>query len=120
MSTGTKEITNTEDTIDSRDIIDRIEYLEGLKSEADEDEKAELATLKDLEKQAGTSEWSYGVVLIRESYFKDYAVELAEDLGAIGSDTQWPATHIDWNAAADELLIDYSAIDFDGVTYYFR
>ncbi|KKK55784.1 hypothetical protein LCGC14_3071100, partial [marine sediment metagenome] len=48
------------------------------------------------------------------------STSLAEDIGAIAKDTSWPATSIDWEAAANELLIDYSSVDFDGVTYYFR
>ena len=116
----TQEISNSSDTIDSRDINDRIEYLDSLEDEIDEDEKGELKTLKDLVEQAGTSEWDDGVTLIRESYFEDYAQELAEDIGAIDSNAQWPLSHIDWEAAAKELLVDYRSIEFDGITYYFR
>lgn len=117
----TQEITNTEDVIDSRHITERIEYLEGLEDdEIDDDEKDELKALKGLEEEAGTSEWGYGVTLIKESYFRDYAEELAEDIGAISGDMQWPLNHIDWESAANELLIDYSAVEFDGITYYFR
>ena len=32
----------------------------------------------------------------------------------------WPNTCIDWDQAAGELKMDYSAVDFDGVTYWIR
>lgn len=56
--------------------------------------------------------------LIRDSYFRDYAEELAEDIGAIPENRSWPMFNIDWDAAAKELQMDYSAVDFDGVTYW--
>lgn len=58
--------------------------------------------------------------MISEDDFEDYARELAEDIGAISRDTQWPATCIDWEYAAHELKMDYSEVEVDGVTYYFR
>jgi hypothetical protein len=79
--------------------------------------------LSDLEGNGGDEEWRgswYPVTLIRESYFREYAEELAEDIGAVVSDAKWPNNHIDWDAAADELLTDYSAVLFDGVEYYYR
>lgn len=33
---------------------------------------------------------------------------------------RWPYTCIDWEHAAKELRYDYSAADFDGVTYWIR
>ena len=120
METRTKEITNSEDIIDSRDIEERIHYLETLEDEMNESDKAELETLKGLREEYNGSDWEDGVALVRDSYFKDYAIELAEDTGAIGTNYQWPLNHIDWEAAAQELLIDYTQLDFDGVTYYAR
>lgn len=116
---ATKEITNFEDIIDSRDIIARIEYLEGTE---DEDEASELAALNKLSEQAEgyAADWQYGETLIRDSYFKEYAQELAKDIGAIDRNASWPNTCIDWEQAARELQMDYTAVDFDGVTYWVR
>lgn len=114
------EITNSRDTIDSRDIQERIDYLESLEEERGEDEQGELDSLLNLKEEANTSEWDHGVSFISEDYFEDYARQFAEDIGAISRDTQWPATHIDWDSAANEFQIDYTAVDFDGVTYYYR
>lgn len=120
-------ITNDRDVIDSREVIERITDLENLADSdgvyvLDEDETAELAALRALaaEGEASAGDWRHGAGLIRESYFEDYARELAEDIGAIQKDGDWPTNRIDWEAAADDLKIDYSTVDFDGVTYYVR
>lgn len=58
--------------------------------------------------------------LISEDYFEDYARQTAESIGAIEDDTQWPCNCIDWERAADELRVDYTAVEYDGDTYYYR
>ena len=117
---ATKPITNTEDTIDTRDILERINWLEPQEPELYEDETKELTTLKNLIEQLDEEELEYDVQLIRDSYFIVYAQELAEDIGAINRDAQWPLEYIDWGAAADALKMDYSTVDFDGVEYWVR
>lgn len=64
--------------------------------------------------------WNHGVALIRDSYFRTYAEELAEDIGAIPANAAWPCTCIDWAKAARELQQDYTEVDFDGVSYWVR
>ena len=122
------EITNYDDIIDSHNVIARIDDLETErkdatdKSEFDEsDEGQELTALKKLTKQGEDfSDWKYGITLIRDSYFEQYAQELAEDIGAIQPNLSWPYTCIDWKLAARDLQFDYSALEFDGVTYWAR
>lgn len=58
--------------------------------------------------------------LIHETYFEDYARELADDCGMLDKDAGWPANHIDWDAAADELKQDYTTVEYDGATYFLR
>ncbi len=115
----TKDISNSDDVIDSRDVIARIKYLEGTE---DEDEQAELKLLEELQEQAEgyVDDWKHGATLIRASYFEEYAQQLAEDIGAIDKAASWPNTCIDWERAAKELQMDYMAIEFDGVTYWVR
>ena len=66
------------------------------------------------------ADWQYGEQLIRDSYFKDYAMELAEDIGAVDANASWPNTCIDWDQAARELQMDYTSVEFAGVTYWIR
>ena len=91
-------------------------------AEWDADDGKELAILKALADEASgyAADWQHGETLIRDSYFKDYAQELADDIGAIDNNASWPLTCIDWDQAARELRMDYSAVDFDGVTYWIR
>lgn len=128
-----------DDYLDVRDIIARIEYLRALPDEdepedgdetpsMDDEEKQELAELLalmvDLEGMGGDEQWEgtwYPLTLIRDSYFEDYARELADDLyGNEMSDSHWPFTCIDWESAARELRMDYSPVEFRDVTYWTR
>jgi hypothetical protein len=119
-----QEISNSDDVIDSRDVIARIEELEDMVHDesATEDDQAELAILQALAKEGGqyAPDWEHGETLIRDSYFIEYAQELADDIGAISRDATWPNNFIDWEAAADALKQDYTSIDFDGVSYWIR
>lgn len=124
MFDGTERVANDEDIIDSRDVIARIEYLRDCQEERDEplypEEEAELTTLEALasEGESATPDWTYGATLIRDSYFITYASILAEDIGAFNKAAGWPLNCIDWDKAAEELQVDYTPIDFDGVTYW--
>lgn len=126
-----KEISNTDDLIDSRDVIDRINELkEQLEdhdsySEFDHDEIAEeLKTLVELAEQGeGSADWSYGETLINDDYFETYARDLAEDLGYMSGSIDanaWPYNCIDWEQAARDLQHDYMSLDFNGATYWIR
>jgi hypothetical protein len=57
--------------------------------------------------------------MIAESYFKEYAQELADDLGLIDA-AVWPLTCIDWEHAAKELRYDYTGVTYDGTDYLIR
>ena len=116
-----------QDIINSRDVDSRIEELEAerdallgaLDEWGDGEELAALVAFRD-EAEGYCGDWRYGETLIRDSYFQDYAQELADDIGALGKDTRWPYTCIDWDQAARELQMDYSSAELDGVTYWFR
>ena len=148
----TTNVDKYQDIIDSRDVIERIEELEAERAEheaatgpfrptdlgdgttaaeraADFDawkteEGVELDTLRALAAEAGgyAADWRYGEVLIRDSYFQEYAQELAEDCGMLSdaAAATWPNRCIDWDQAARELQMDYTAVEFDGVTYWIR
>lgn len=93
----------------------------------DDDETEELETLEGLLDElsgcGGDEQWDgswYPVTLIRDSYFRDYAQELAEECGFIPEGLRWPCTCIDWEQAAHEMRMDYSSVEYDGVTYWYR
>lgn len=117
-----------EDVFDSRDVIARIEELETeiadaaeMEEEPDADAAEELVALIALRDEAsGSPDWRYGETLIADSYFEEYAQQMAEDIGAIDRNASWPLTHIDWTAAADALKQDYMSVEFDGVEYWIR
>lgn len=86
----------------------------------DDDDVRELVELLEFKEAAEpcTSEWKYGATFIRDSYFREYAEQLAEDIGAINSDAGWPNNCIDWEQAANDLLADYSTFTVGGCTYH--
>jgi hypothetical protein len=128
----TTEISNNDDIIDVRDIIARVEELEDVITEGQsdrdvDDEVAELRPLEELLRDlcgnGGDEQWRgdwYPVTLIRDDYFETYAQELAEDIGAVPADYTWPTSCIDWEAAARDLRMDYTSVEFNGVTYWTR
>ncbi len=117
----TKTISNYDDVIDSREIIARIDELEGMGDDIDEDDKAELARLKALAEEAESSpDWRFGETLIRDSYFTEYAQELAEDCCNMPKEQKWPLYCIDWEQAANDLKMDYMEVEFGDITYWIR
>ena len=119
----TREISNYDDVIDSRDVIERLAELDALAhDEITVEERAEMDMLRALahDGEQASGDWQYGTTLIRDSYFVKYAQESAEDIGAIDDDARWPHTSIDWDDAARDLRMDYTSIEFNGVTYWVR
>lgn len=143
------DISNFDDVIDSRDVIARIGELESELADAHEaeaggadvacefeawlariadtdghecqDAAVELQILRALESEAGgCSDWEHGEALIRDSYFEEYARQLADDCGMVPDNLTWPCDCIDWERAARELQMDYTSVSFDGVDYWIR
>jgi hypothetical protein len=123
----------TADIIDIRDIIEQIEVLTDqlTKYSAEASDYHELAKehatlvgiMSELAGNGGDEQWQgdwYPLTLIRESYFRDYAQELAEDIGAVNAQATWPNNCIDWDQAARELQMDYTSVTIDGMTYFYR
>lgn len=124
------ELDLNDDIIDVRDIIARVEELEAEMPDNDNDvrnwvnldEYTKLTEiLDDLKGEGGDEQWRgdwYPITLICESHFTDYAEQLVcecYDLGKLPS-----FVHIDWEATAREVKTDYSEVDIDGITYFFR
>jgi hypothetical protein len=89
----------------------------------DEELEALESLLDDCKGKGGDEQWEgdwYPVTLIRESHFEDYAQQLAEDIGAIDDSATWPNNCIDWERAARELRMDYTEVEFKGVSFLTR
>lgn len=91
------------------------------------DDAAEFLTLQsllgDLAGNGGDEQWRgdwYPLGLIADSYFETYAQEFADDIGAVNQNASWPNTCIDWEWAARELRTDYSSVEYDGSTFWYR
>ena len=99
--------------LDTRDLE---EYAED--EDNDPDIIDQIVALRD----EGISDWYHGETLIRDDEFVDHARTFAEDIGAIDGDTQqrWPLYCIDWEAAAKDLQMDYTSVEFLGVDYWVR
>lgn len=133
--------------IDTRDLQDRIEELESQIEDVgaeildleeqlqDEDEEEsyneqieqleedreilieELDELLSIREEI--PEWYDGNALIHESYWVEYVQDLLEDTGDVPSDLPWYIV-VDWVSTAENIAVDYSTIEYDGSTYYYR
>ena len=125
--------TNTDDVIDVRDIIARVEELrEAIESYAEKmgdwqenaNNTEELEALEnllyELKGNGGDEQWDgdwYPLTLIRDSYFEEYMDEMVADCYEIPSDLpSFMTITLDYVA----LQMDYSSVEFDGVTYWYR
>ena len=117
------------DIIDVRDIIARVEELRDgrdLEEELADDDAAELGMLEgilaELAGYGGDEEFEgdwYPGQLVADSYFEEYARNLAEECGMVDTSASWPMTCIDWGQATLELQTDYSCIIIRGDTYWY-
>jgi hypothetical protein len=108
------------DTLYAPDLYERLteiwELIEAEDATAEDlDDKEILEAIEGLEDLAHEGE-----ILIRDTYFKDYAQELADDIGALDKADQWPLTCIDWEQAARELQYDYTVVTVAGIDYWHR
>ena len=115
----TEIVTVTEiDDEDHQDECDELEtMIDNLRLQAEElrEENKDL-----LEFAADLDNWSVvDTSLICEDYFTQYAEEMARDIYGIDTN-EWPCNLIDWDEAADQLLSDYTSIEFGTTTYYYR
>lgn len=115
-----KELTELEDSLENAETSDEQERI---KEDFGDAEAEELKNLRDLKDEIGELR---GVIddsqgpFVDESDFEEYARELADELGLLRNDNEWPYTCIDWAQAAEELRGDYTSVDWDGRTYYYR
>ena len=130
-----EKIGELEDLIESRQFeIDEIK--EDTNREIDDELDMLLAELSDTESElniltefisdfAGyggdeeyNGEW-YPGTLVRDSYWNDYCKETCEEIGDIPNNLP-SYIEIDWERTAENIQIDYSSGEYDGVTYWGR
>lgn len=119
------ELQDERDETENDRMDDEISELYEKRQEIDvelEELQEQLDPLEALEVEGSSisSDWEYGEALIADSYFQEYAQDLAEDLGYINKEVSWPYTCIDWEQAANDLKQDYSCVDFAGQTFWIR
>ncbi len=123
-----------ENIVDIRDIIERYEELDSLKdnsggafnevfTDSMAEERGDLENiLFKLRGYGGDEEWRgdwYPLTLIHEEYFTKYVKELLEDCDQIPRNLP-KYIAIDWEQTAANIRADYSPIDIDGDTYFYR
>jgi hypothetical protein len=117
------------DIIDVRDIIARVEELETIEPQTEEEkfrnveEYADLLSiLEELEGNGGDEQWRgdwYPITLIDAQYFVTYVQELLVDCGEIPKNLPF-YVHIDWEATARDVGMDYTSLTINGREYFYR
>ena len=101
------------------DIVDLRDIIDGRESDPETYDLWSTALLKDMgDSMEAVADNEPCMIAARD--FKEYARELADDLGLTSPSDKWPFTCIDWNEAADELACDYSAVTVDGAEIEIR
>lgn len=124
------------DLIDVRDIIARVEELEEVidtapedgvwtqaeQNEANRERIALEAILDELKGYGGDEQWRgdwYPVTLIEDAYFVEYVQDMLADCGELPRNLPHYIA-IDWRTTARNIRTDYSSVDVDGLTYWYR
>lgn len=112
---------NDQDLIDAYETA-KSEYADWASSEDNQEFETLEKLLDDLRGNGGDEQWRgdwYPVTLICDSYFEDYARELVQDIGDMPNGIPH-YIEIDWERTARNIRVDYSSVEFDGVTYWYR
>ena len=101
------------DILDSRDLLKMLDK---------EDDEERIKEIEDLIEEVGEDNFDMGVTFIRENYWVEYCEELAYDCGYLDRSPDYNPlnNYIDWQGWADAVAMDYSQIDFNNDTYYWR
>lgn len=99
------------------DIDDWLEEEKGLDKDQwikENVDMEEYNQLKDILNEVGSD-----ATLINENYFTEAMEELCKDIGDVPNNLPSYIV-IDWEETAENLRSDYSSIEYDGVTFYYR
>ena len=99
------------------DILFEEEEIESWKQDWQE-EIDKISCIDEIENEIG-SEFNYGITLIPEDDFEDFVEQDLKDCGYISDDfPSW--IEIDWEATAENVKQDYSELEYEGETYFYR
>ena len=98
--------------------LDDLREMKALGDELLDEER--LADLLDLEDELGDLRTGHAqnAQMIAARDFVEFAQYFAADIGA--ESNEWPYDSIDWQAAAEQLEMDYTAVEFDGKDWLVR
>lgn len=101
--------------IDTRDLLAWVEFNTDLEDEDAEQCSIVISLLDDIGIQSSRN----GITLIHENYFEDYVQEWYSEV--YGDDLiNAPGLEIDWVKTTKNFRQDYTSIDFDGITFWYR
>ena len=99
------------------DFIDLLDVVEAIADPEDEQHLAALAIRKAFyddglahDEQSFEDYAENEPTLVPEAEFVEYVEGYAQSIGAVSNLYEWPLSHIDWDAAADELRADYEEV----------
>ncbi len=116
-----KAITGGEDHIDVDHLCERLDYLRDLEEEdeLDERERTELEILDYIDSNTDLgNHYANPYALIRSDLIGLYAEDYVKQNGLITDTDAWPFSFINWERAAEELLIDNEEFEINGTDYY--
>jgi len=119
VSEAQEALNECEDADDQEALADTLNEATAELEDWQSEYQEELDELNALESEVG-DEWMHGATMIDVDDFEEYAQEIAEDVSGMPRDQPWPFNCIDWEAAANELKMDYSSCEYQGTTYLFR
>ena len=119
-----EEETALDDIEPDEDNTDEFEAVKQARQALEEFDKydndgGDLKKLVALRDDVGSSEWIDGIGLINEDYWVEYVEEMLKDIGDLPSDIPYYIA-IDWEQTAENIRVDYSSVEYDGDTFYFR
>lgn len=109
----------SDDEVD--DLRERLEEMTteccDLAEKYDQEADSDLNELTTMENEV--SEWDDGATLIAEEYWVEYVEDMLKDCGDLPQDIPHYIA-IDWEQTAENIKEDYSYVEYQGTTYFYR
>jgi len=123
---GAYEFHDSDDTRTTQEYADMLDARKALADWDESEEAKELETLdaivEELRGYGGDEQrdgsW-FPLTLIRDSYFTEAMQDMVQDIGDLPRDIPRYLV-IDWEATAENLKVDYSTVEIEGTTYFYR